>query len=114
MSRYKVPRGPYQRHPSSPKEAALREVIAERYKNIENDTIVEDLPSIYGFPAFIDDMKSVRFLTDGSLSIHVMIPSSFVEDLYKYIPYITGQPMAITMEPIKVTLDDLMRTHDGE
>jgi hypothetical protein len=107
VGRYKVPRGPYQRHPSTPKEAALRVVIAERYKNIENETIVEDLPSIFGFPAFIDDMKSVRFHTDGSLSIHVMIPPSFVEDLYKYIPYIAGQPMAVTMEPIQVTVEDL-------
>jgi hypothetical protein len=102
-----VPRGPYERHPSSPKEAALRFIVAERYKTIENHTTVDDIPSIFGFPAFIDDMKAVRFLTDGSLSIHVMIPSSFVEDIYQYIPYLTGQPMADTMERIKVTADDL-------
>lgn len=109
MGRYKVPRGPYQRHPSSPKEAALRVVVAERFKNVENHVeVVPDIPSIFGFPAYIDDMKSVRFHTDGSLSIHVMIPSSFVEDLYKYIPYLTGQPMAVTMEPIKVTVSDVL------
>jgi len=111
MGRYKVPRGPYQRHPSSPKEAALRVVIAERFKNVENHTVlVPDIPSIFGFPAYIDDLKSVRFLTDGSLSLHVMIPASFVDDLYKYIPYITGQPMAVTMEPIKITADDVLNS----
>lgn len=107
MGRYKVPRGPYQRHPSSPKEAALRAIIADRYKTVENEVTVDDLPSIYGFPAFVDDLKSVKFNVDGSLSIHLMIPPSFVDDIYKYIPYLTGQPMAITMEVIKVTLDDL-------
>ena len=107
MGRYKVPRGPYQRQPSTPKEAALRFVIAERYKNVENETSIEDIPSIYGFPAFVTDMKNVKMLEDGSVSIHLVIPSSFVEDIYRYIPYICGNPMAVTMEPIRVTVDDL-------
>lgn len=114
MGRYKVPRGPYVRHPSTPKEAALRAVISDRFKKVENDVVVvEDIPSIFGFPAFVDDLRSVKFHTDGSLSIHLMIPASFVDDIYKYIPYLTGQPMAITMETIKVTLDDLTDNNDG-
>lgn len=107
MGRYKVPRGPYQRHPSTPKEAALRHVVSERYKDIERRVIVEDIPSIFAFPAFINDMKNVKFLADGSLLMSLMIPPSFIDDIYKYLPHMTGQPMAITMEPIQVTLEDL-------
>ena len=107
MGRYKLPRGPYERHPSTPKEAALRHVIAERYKDIETRTIVENIPSVLAFPAFLDDINAISYRKDGSLSLHMLIPPSFIDDIYKYLPYYCGNPMAVTMEIIKVSYADL-------
>lgn len=111
MPRYSVPRGPYQHHPASPKEAALRAVVADRFKIKAAERSEPEIPSIFGFPAYVGDVKTVIFERDGSLSMRLSIPPEHVDDIYRYLPYLAGQIMAITMEPIKVTAADLLNAN---
>lgn len=100
-------RSDYDHLPESPKEAALRVVVAERYKKLSDGSQPKQIPSMFGFPAYVSDYKSVGFERDGSMTIKLTIPPEHVEDFYHYIPFIAGQVMAVTMEPIRVTLEDI-------
>lgn len=109
MSRYSVSRKGYHVDPT-PKQAALMAIVGDRFK--KKDFEPPQIPSSFAFPAYVADIKDSSFGRDGALIIRLVIPPEFVEDFYPYIPFIAGEAMAVAMEPIKVTYDDLKNITD--